>query len=312
MAKTKHDILRGASEIVRYDSAGIPLFIKTAALSEYPGMRALCHWHDDLEFIRIRKGEMYYRVGSQTILLREGDCLLVNSRQIHYGCSSDRRECCFVCILIHPQLLTSSPTLYDRYIRPFVENEQIGFIYLSSGAGDPQTDSAGAAEEAGSLLEQIAHLKEDGSTGYELQILGVMHILMGRLISRGLLSPESSPDSDFARPDPDSTAQKAMVSYIYQNYSGKITLDDIAAAGHVSRSKCCRIFHDYLRQSPVDFLNRYRLEISRRLLGESGLSVTDTATACGFGHLSYFSKLFRECFGCTPKEYRKRSQSPTD
>lgn len=135
---------------------------------------------------------------------------------------------------------------------------------------------------------------------------------MGRLISRGLLSPEPSPDSDFARPDPDSTAQKAMVSYIYQNYSGKITLDDIAAAGHVSRSKCCRIFHDYLRQSPVDFLNRYRLESSRRLLGESGLSVTDTATACGFGHLSYFSKLFRECFGCTPKEYRKRSQSPTD
>ena len=216
MAKTKHDILRGASEIVRYDSAGIPLFI------------------NDLEFIRIRKGEMYYRVGSQTILLREGNCLLVNSRQMHYGCSSDRRECCFVCILIHPQLLTSSPTLYDRYIRPFTENEQIGFIYLSSGAGDPQTDSAGAAEEAGSLLEQIAHLKEEGSTGYELQILGVMHILMGRLISRGLLSPEPSPDSDFARPDPDSTAQKAMVSYIYQNYS--LRQDTSAGANAVGSS----------------------------------------------------------------------------
>ena len=41
-----------------------------------------------------------------------------------------------------------------------------------------------------------------------------------------------------------------------------------------------------------------------------GLSVTEAATVCGFGHLSYFSKLFRECFGCTPTEYRRGAQSP--
>ena len=79
--------MKDASEIVHYDTAGIPLYVKSDVLSEYPGMRAICHWHDDLEFIRIRKGEMYYRVNSQTILLKEGDCLIVNSRQLHYGYS---------------------------------------------------------------------------------------------------------------------------------------------------------------------------------------------------------------------------------
>lgn len=125
-----------------------------------------------------------------------------------------------------------------------------------------------------------------------------------RCIGR-LCHPTASP---LSRPDPDGAAQRAMVSYIFQNYSGRITLDDIAAAGNVSRSKCCRIFRDCLQQTPIDFLNQYRLQVSRRLLLEDGLRVTEAATACGFGHLSYFSKLFRESFGCTPKEYRKSAQ----
>ena len=108
MAKTKHDLMKDASEIVHYDSAGIPLYVKSDSLSEYPGMRALCHWHDDLEFIRSREGGMYYRIGSRTVLLKEGDCLIVNSRQMHYGYSRSREECRFLCILVHPGFFSAS------------------------------------------------------------------------------------------------------------------------------------------------------------------------------------------------------------
>ena len=100
-----------------------------------------------------------------------------------------------------------------------------------------------------------------------------------------------------------------MVSYIFQNYSGRITLDDIAAAGNVSRSKCCRIFRDRLQQTPIDFLNQYRLQVSRRLLLEDGLSVTEAATACGFGHLSYFSKLFLKALDVRRKNAEKALRS---
>ena len=134
MAKTKHDLMKDASEIVHYDSAGIPLYVKSDSLSEYPGMRALCHWHDDLEFIRSREGGMYYRIGSRTVLLKEGDCLIVNSRQMHYGYSRSREECRFLCILVHPRLFSANRTLYDRYIRPFIKNEQAGFLYFPASA----------------------------------------------------------------------------------------------------------------------------------------------------------------------------------
>ena len=43
-------MMQDASEIVQYDTAGIPLYIREAKLSSYPDMQVLCHWHEDLEF----------------------------------------------------------------------------------------------------------------------------------------------------------------------------------------------------------------------------------------------------------------------
>lgn len=105
--------------------------------------------------------------------------------------------------------------------------------------------------------------------------------------------------------------QKDMVSFIYQHYPEKISLTDIAAAGHVGRSKCCQIFKHYMQQSPVDFLNTYRLKISCRLLCTTQKSITEIAILCGFNHLSYFSKYFMECYGCTPREYRTLHEHET-
>ena len=45
------------------------------------------------------------------------------------------------------------------------------------------------------------------------------------------------------------------------------------------------------------------------LLLEDGLSVTEAATACGFGHLSYFSKLFREALDVRRKNAEKALRS---
>ena len=53
-------IMRDASEIVRYDEVGIPLSIREGLLSAYPNHRALCHWHEDIEWVYIRSGQMNY------------------------------------------------------------------------------------------------------------------------------------------------------------------------------------------------------------------------------------------------------------
>lgn len=50
--------MQDASEIVHYDKPGIPLYIRFGKLSYYPNMKALCHWHEDIEFIYILTRKM--------------------------------------------------------------------------------------------------------------------------------------------------------------------------------------------------------------------------------------------------------------
>ena len=99
-----------------------------------------------------------------------------------------------------------------------------------------------------------------------------------------------------------------ILSYIYSHYSEPISLDEIAAAGKVCRNKCCQIFRRYLCQSPIDFLNHYRLEVSCHLLNTTKMSIAEICTACGFNHQSYYSKIFLRTYHCTPRDFRKPAE----
>ena len=281
-------LMPDASEIVAYDAVGIPLYIQTDHLSTYPDMRALCHWHEDIEFIRIQKGHMNYFVNGRKILLHENDCIMINARQMHYGYSSDRQECVFTCILFHPQLLAENALLHQKYVLPIIQNSHLEYLFL---------------HEEVAAMDRMVQLKEQALPGYELEVIGILHILWSNLLRRDPFLSASETAMDYS----DLTIQKNMVSFINQHYSEKLALADIAAAGSVCRSKCCSMFKHYLQQSPIDFLNCYRLEVSCRLLKNTNRPITEIATACGFNHLSYYSKLFLRNYGCTPSDYRKHS-----
>lgn len=105
-----------------------------------------------------------------------------------------------------------------------------------------------------------------------------------------------------------------MITYITLHYYDNIDLEDIAAAGNISRSKCCQIFKKYMQQSPVAYLNAYRMELSCNLLKTTSYSITSIATSCGYNHLSYFSKIFLKNLGVllwnTGKNFNPAKSTP--
>ena len=58
--------------------------------------------------------------------------------------------------------------------------------------------------------------------------------------------------------------------------------------------------------TPVEYLTRHRVDAAARLLQESAMSAGEIAASCGFTDASYFGKVFRREFGCTPGQYRRR------
>lgn len=287
------DIMKDQSEVVYYTLADLPVYIATTALSEYPKMQALCHWHEDIEFIQMLEGSMNYYVNGKKVLLKEKDCLMVNTRQLHYGYSFYSRDCRFTCVLFHPGLFKVNEDLYRKYILPVMDHPGLEYLHFKSGTRN--------GAEAAAFLDEIVLQKEKAAPGSELETAGILYRLWNWLFKYVELLPPGITEASFS----DLTVQKDMVSFIYQNYREKLTLADIAASGHVCRSKCCAIFKRYLQQSPIDFLNSYRLKVSCDCLVKTEDSITQIAFSCGFNHLSYFSELFLRSFGYTPSEYRK-------
>lgn len=290
---THIDIMQDDSEIVHYERAGIPLYVKIGKLSNYPNMRALCHWHDDIEFIYILKGKMNYYINGKNIILNKNDCIMINTRQMHYGYSFENQDCDFYCILFHPYLFTSNKVIYQNYVLPILENQNLEYIYFDS--------KENFTFKVSTFLDKLIFIKNSASFAYEMEIVGIMHVFWSKLLQHIEIAPKDITENIKT----DLKIQKDMVSYIYQHYSEKLSLEKIAASGHVCRNKCCLIFKHYLQQSPIDFLNAYRLKVSCNLLINTSESITRIAFASGFNNLSYYSKIFFKNYKCSPSEYRK-------
>lgn len=69
-----------------------------------------------------------------------------------------------------------------------------------------------------------------------------------------------------------------------------------------------RFFHAHARCNFRTYVNGIRLERSLHFLRDLRYNVTDAACLCGFSDVQYFIRCFRERFGFTPGDYRKRRE----
>ena len=78
----------------------------------------------------------------------------------------------------------------------------------------------------------------------------------------------------------------------------------IALSG-VSQEHLSREMRRYYDLTPSRYINQLRLEHACGMLKSTPHSVTTIALKCGFSSVSYFNRLFRRIYGCSPSDYRK-------
>ena len=212
LPKLSTKVMPDNSEIIPYDEAGIPLYVQYKYLSAYLNSRALCHWHEDMEFSYVKKGRMNYYVNGKNILLRENDCIMVNARQMHYNYSVNNEECEYFGFIFHSSLLTPNKNLYTKYVSPIVENSQFEYQVFNP------SDETG--RKVLYYLDCILEKKQQATPGYEIEIIGLAHLLWITIYNhcQKIFHDDSLPISS------DLSIQKDMVSYIYQHYADKLTI----------------------------------------------------------------------------------------
>lgn len=97
-----------------------------------------------------------------------------------------------------------------------------------------------------------------------------------------------------------------VMDYIDQNLDKSFELKDIANVANFSPFHFHRIFTFLLGETPIDYIQRLRVEKAAWKLREAEpQTITEIAYECGFGSISLFSRTFKKYFGITPSRFSK-------
>lgn len=102
---------------------------------------------------------------------------------------------------------------------------------------------------------------------------------------------------------------RLALEYIYANYDGSITLEDVADKLNLSSRHIQRLFKELHHGHTFSrILEDIRLAVVCRELLESEQSVEQIAKLAGFAGGNYLHAVFRKKFGVTPSEYRRSAR----
>jgi AraC-like DNA-binding protein len=93
------------------------------------------------------------------------------------------------------------------------------------------------------------------------------------------------------------------MAFIHKNYPEPISRSDVAAYVGLSERHLTRCFHQEVGITPVTYLNRYRVQQAKEMLDSGDKGITEIALDVGFSSHSYFSRVFREQVGVSPRAY---------
>ncbi|MCR5337754.1 MAG: AraC family transcriptional regulator [Lachnospiraceae bacterium] len=276
------------SEIVNYDSESFPSYIYDGWVKPHVTWEKVPHFHEDLEFITVKSGNMAYSVNGKTVMLHEGDTIFVNSNQIHYSIAVEEEVARYVIFVVHPSVLKSSVAVEMEAILPILTNPNLPYIRFR-GVNEN-------TEEIRKLMMTLPEMRRD-PFHITKQLFAIWEIIMKQSSSYGELEPAQSTDTHMR-------SFKNMMYFIQSEYQNSITLEQIAAQGNVGKSMCNKLFHQYAGLSPVGYLLDFRVRKVAELLSTTSCNLSEIAAMTGFNGVSYMSEMFKKSFGLSPLQYR--------
>lgn len=94
--------------------------------------------------------------------------------------------------------------------------------------------------------------------------------------------------------------------YIEQNVSNKVSIDALAEKASTSRRNFVRRFKKATSNSPLEYMQRVKVEYAKKQLESSTLNVSEVMYSVGYSDDKAFRNLFKKLTGLSPIDYRKK------
>ncbi|MDR0414160.1 MAG: AraC family transcriptional regulator [Prevotellaceae bacterium] len=97
------------------------------------------------------------------------------------------------------------------------------------------------------------------------------------------------------------------LQYIHENTGRDVSVAQLASASCITEDHFIRIFKKVMHLTPLQYVNRKKIERAQLLLLTTDMPVRDVAFELSIDNVSYFNRLFKQHTGATPGSYRSRA-----
>ena len=198
------------------------------------------HYHNEFELLVCTKGCLTVQIEEDTFYLNVGQGLFINSGLLHSIASEELHG--FIAVVFGYNLICSKNDIsFNKYIRPLMNGALGAEINLNNSIF--------------SQVVNICNAYETASFGFELYIKHSISGIIFSLIQNSKPTPRPIQSSK-------SLLIKNILDYIEENYAEPITLNTLSERVHISKEYLCRVFRSMSESSPIEYLNRYRIQKS--------------------------------------------------
>ena len=251
------------------------------------------HWHNDMEIIYIKKGRGTITVDLVPFQVAKGDIIVVPPGQLHTieqfsDYSMEYENIIFkLSMLMAPQ----GDICTEDFFQPLKHGKLL--------PDTRYTKESPLYPDLSICLDRIDVICQDFSPGYQLAVKGQLFSFFYAL-SKSLHSEMNHKNNKSL------DRLKGLLKYVETNYQEKISIADAARICSFSQSHFMKFFKTSMGMPFTDYLNDYRITMASRLLISSSETVANIAVETGFENLSYFNRVFKRKYRCTPTEFRRR------
>lgn len=238
------------------------------------------HLHQSVEFIYVLDGCIRVRTIGNNFVLKDRDCVLINSNHIHGWIAL---QTSYVCILnIDYAMLVS-----------MLEGRQ-PFFYCNSSI-----EKSDRYEGICTIMEDL--LVECAITDrMTFQKKSIIYRLLQYLVS---YFKTAETEGMFKRED---TRIERVLQYINANYNYNLTFNEAAKSIFMSPSAFSRFFKKQIGINFTEYINKVRLQFALEDICYTDRTISWIAENHGFTNSSIFCKNFKKVYGISPSQYRKR------
>lgn len=271
----------------------LPIYMESIMRGAHPQRHF--HRHNFSELVLITEGSAEHIVGEYRFPVHAGDVLILHSGFAH---GYDHTEEMALINLVYDSTRLPLPLLESgahNFLSPFLPFG--GEELAEAEVVQPVLHIDAALRK--NYIEELHTLQRELRTfkpGHSFMCLSLFMRIIARLAREHAAKlPEQKPY--FVTGD--------VIEYMNRHMSEKIVIDDLLKYVHMSRRNFFHCFKNATGCTPLEYLQRLRLQRALILLKQTELGLEEIASRCGFYDSNYFCKIFKSRMHMSPGRYRR-------